>query len=101
MNINLAKENINNSDKSFQVGDKVESITDYIREKYPAPKGLKLDIRHLFENHYRLNFWGKIKKGVLDDNKIYISKRISLKMEKGQMVFTEYKDCGYNSFYEK
>ena len=34
-----------------------------IREQYPGPKGSKIIPCHLWENNYRVNYWGKDEKG--------------------------------------
>ena len=36
-----------------------QEILDFIKEKYPVEKDIFLDIRPLWGNCYRLNFWNK------------------------------------------
>ncbi len=33
------------------------AVLKYLSEQYPADSGKKLEIKHLWESYYRLNFW--------------------------------------------
>jgi hypothetical protein len=51
---------------------KIEDHTEYIKKAFSSSKGKKLDIRHLWDCYYRLNFWGRkkdIKGPVIVDSK--------------------------------
>ena len=47
-----------NVDKNTERAHK-EKILSFLREKFEPEKDIKLDIRYLWGNFYRLNFWGK------------------------------------------
>jgi hypothetical protein len=37
------------------------TLDDFLRTEFPAEGNTELDIKHLWEDYYRLNFWGSKK----------------------------------------
>lgn len=52
-------------------------IISHLRKEYPGPKNSKLDIRHLWDDNYRINYWG-IREGQNEiiDSKFVIVTRV-------------------------
>ena len=59
-------------------------IISHLRKEYPGPNNAKLDIRHLWNNNYRINYW-VIKEG---ENKIVDSKFVVVTRVKNGFLTT-------------
>jgi hypothetical protein len=64
-----------------------EDMIRAIREQYPGPKGSEIIPCHLWENNYRVNYWGKDEKG----NNIVDSLFMNIQKEVDGYVFKVYK----------
>ncbi len=63
--------------KPTTVEEKIDKkeVFELIKKEYPPQKGVSIDIRPLWGNCYRLNFWNKNEpEGIIKSNFISISK---------------------------
>jgi hypothetical protein len=44
---------------SKTVTNNTMGVNSFLRKTFTCPTGTTLDIRHLYDNTYRLNYWGK------------------------------------------
>ena len=65
-----------------------EDIISFIKREYPVTGGIKLDIKHLWGNCYRLNFWEKSK--IKDESIIIKSYFISISNDKDGLKIRNY-----------
>lgn len=56
----------------------IEEVTAYIRINHPGPSGTQVRVHHLYENRYRVNYWGQRGRGssVVASKWLYIEEQI-------------------------
>jgi len=59
----MAAETFKTGDISFKKQSQKQDVSSWLKENYPPIKGIRLEVRHLWDNKYRLKYWGENKVG--------------------------------------